>query len=79
MVDYGRYVLNDLDFENTIKEMDDRELQLFTARLAYSNSIRLFNLENVTRKRLGLVGGIGVFVGGIIIGAIDYFSRRGGT
>ena len=79
MVDYGRYVLNDLDFENTIKEMDDRELQLFTARLAYSNSIRLFNLENVTRKRLGLVGGIGVFVGGIIIGAIDYIRTRGGT
>jgi len=75
-MDYGKYVLNDLEFEEKIKGMCDRELQEFTARLSYSNAIRIFALEGQNKRRLGITGGIGVFIGGIIIGVIEYFRTR---
>ena len=75
-MDYGKYVLNDLKLEETIKGMGDRELLEFTVRLSYSNAIRIFNLEGQNKKRLGITGGIGVFIGGIIIGVIEYFRTR---
>jgi len=71
----GKYVLNDLEFEKQIENMDDRKLLEFTAKLSYSNAIRIYKLEGYNKRRLGFTGGLGVFVGGIIIGLIEYFRR----
>ena len=68
----GKYILQDLEFESQIKEMGDRDLMEFTAKLSYSNAIRIFKLEARDKKTLGLTGGIGVFIGGIIIGVMEY-------
>ena len=74
-MDYGKYVLNDLDFNNTIEEMEDRKLLEFTAKLSYSNAIKIFALQAESKKRLGITGGAGVFIGGLIIGLIEYFRK----
>ena len=74
-MDYGKYVLNDLKLEETIKGMGDRELLEFTVRLSYSNAIRISGLEGQNKKRLGMVGTAGVFVGGLIIGLIEFIRR----
>lgn len=75
-MDYRKYVLDDLEFETRIKEMGDRELLEFTAKLSYSNAIKIYSLQGQNKKRLGLTGGIGVFIGGIIIAVIEYFRTR---
>ena len=72
----GKYILNDLEFDKHIKEMDDRELMEFSARLGYSNAVRISSIESQRKKALGLTGGTGVFVGGIIIAAMEYFRSR---
>ncbi len=71
----GKYILNDLEFDKQIKEMDDRELMEFSARLGYSNAIRISSIEGQRRKALGLTGGLGVFVGGVIVGLVEFFRR----
>jgi len=68
----GNYILNDLHFDKEIEGMKDRDLMEFTAKLSYSNAIRIYNLEARDKKTLGLTGGIGVFIGGLIIGVIEY-------
>ena len=72
----GKYILQDLAFDRQIKEMESRELQEFTAKLSYSNAIRIMNLEARDKKTLGITGGVGVFIGGIIIGIIQYFRTQ---
>ncbi len=72
----GKYVLNDLEFENKIEGMDDRKLLEWCARLSYDNAIRLGVIESRHRRNVGIMGGIGTFVGAAIVGAIDYFIRR---
>lgn len=72
----GKYILNDLEFNKQIREMNDRNLMEFTAKLSYSNAIRIISLEGQNKKRLGFTGGVGVFLGGLIIGLIEYFRTR---
>ena len=72
----GRYVINDLDFENKIKEMCDRELQEFTARLSYSNAIRIISLEGKDKKMMGTVGGISAVIGATIVTIANYLLGR---
>lgn len=72
----GKYILNDLEFDKQIKEMDDRELMEFSARLGYSNAIRISSIESQRKRTIGLTGGLGVFIGGIIIGIVEYFRSR---
>jgi len=80
----GNYILNDLEFERTIKQMGDRELMEYTARLSYSTTIRCSNLENringrmLTKKTTGFLAGAGALIGGIGVGIADYFMKRGG-
>lgn len=71
----GKYILNDLEFDKQIKEMNDRELMEFSARLGYSNAIRITSMEAQRRRAIGMTGGLGVFVGGVIVGLIEFFRR----
>lgn len=71
----GKYILNDLEFERQIREMGDRELSEFTAKLAYSSAIRISSLEGKSKKIMAASGGAGAIITGIIIGLIEYFRR----
>jgi len=78
-----REFLNDLEFEEHLSVMGDRELQEFIARqtysvytLARSNERRINILESRGNKFIGLVGAIGAFVGAIIIAVINYLAGR---
>ena len=73
----GSYILNDMKFDEHIKAMGDRELSEFTARLAYSSSIRVSSLESKNKKFMAASGGAGAVITATIIGIIEYF-RRGG-
>jgi hypothetical protein len=80
----GRYFLNDLAFEQQIKDMSDRQLLEFTARqtydvsiLATTNAKKISTLEHRDKKFAGAMGGIGGAIGAGIITAINYFTGRG--
>lgn len=80
----GRYMLNDLEFEEKIQRMNDRELLEFTARqtydvclLAADNKKRINSLEKRDRKTFNLTGGLGAFFGAAIAVVADFFIRRG--
>jgi len=75
--------LNDLELEERLGSMSDRELMEFTARQTYdvcnlagSNERRIVVLEKQSGKFIGIVGAIGTFIGAIIIGIINYFAGR---
>ena len=72
----GQYILNDLKFNQEIRCMDDRALAEYTAKLAYSNAIRITSLENVNKKKMGIAGGIGSIIGAGIACLIDYLVRK---
>ena len=79
----GRYFLNDLELEQAIKQMDDRQLLEFTARQTYdvsnlsaNHEKRIYRLESRTKKEIGASGGIGAVLGIAIASAIDFFLRR---
>ncbi len=71
----GRYILNDLEFDREIEEMSDRKLAEFSAKLGYSNAIRITKLENRGKRSMGAAGGAGVLIGGIIAGVFEFFRR----
>lgn len=80
----GTNMLNELEFEQHIAKLDDRGLIEFVARQQYEMSKvcplhdrRLKKIEGRTKKELGASGGIGAIAGGIIMGLVDYFLRRG--
>jgi len=75
--------MDDLEIERIIQEMDDRELNEFTARqvygiykLAYSNQSRITTLEKRGNKTMGLIGGFGTFVGAVITSIVSFFVNR---
>jgi len=72
----GKYVLNDIQFNKEIEAMSDRELMEFSARLGYSNAIRITSLENRNKRSMGAIGGTSGLLGGAIAFVIDYFIRR---
>ena len=80
--------LNDqLEFEENIRKMDDRELLEFTARQVYSvrelcplHEKRLKVLEDIDKhdkRRLSLSGSVGGLIAGGVVALLDYFSKRG--
>ena len=80
----GHGILNELEFEKHIAELDDRGLIEFVARTQYDmaklcpvQDKRLSKLESRSRKQIGASGGVGAVFGGLVMGAIDYFIRRG--
>lgn len=72
----GKYILNDLEFEDHIKNMSDRELMEFSARLGYSNTIRITSLESRGKRTMGAMGGVGALIGAFVMGALDYILRK---
>ena len=79
----GKEFISDLEFESLIKEMDDRELQEFTARQVYevcstvaSHGKRLFAVERKGNRVIGAAGATGAFIGGGLIAIINYFTGR---
>ena len=79
----NREFINDLQVEQRIKEMNDRELMEFTARQVYdvcsiagNNTKRIVSLERRGNKIMGIIGGVGTFVGAIIVAVINYFAGR---
>jgi len=80
----GKELVNELEFEQHIKNLNDRELIEFVARQQYDTSKlcpvhdrRLRDLEKRGRKETGITGGAGAVFGAFVMGAIDYFLRRG--
>lgn len=76
--------LNELELEEHLREMSDREIIEFTARqtydvcnLASSNERRIVTLENKGNKVTGIVGGAGTFVGAAITTLINFFVNKG--
>ena len=83
----GKQMLNDLEFENMINKMNDRQLLEFTARQVYdvcivasSNEGRITKLENRDKKFVGAVSGISGFIGtclgAAVLFLINHFSRN---
>lgn len=80
----GRYFLNDMEFEQHIKNLSDRELLEFTARQTYdvsivagSNKKRIGKLEGQSNKRSGVIGGGGAMIGAAIVAVINHFTKGG--
>ena len=80
----GRYFLNDIEFEQHIKNLSDRELLEFTSRQTYDMSIlarnnekRVSKLERQSNRRTGIIGGIGALVGATVAAIINYFIVKG--
>ena len=78
----GKEMLGDLEFEQRIGELSDRELQEFTARQVFevrkvsaNHEQRIAGLEGRSRKAFAFSGGAGTFVGGVIVGLINFFYR----
>lgn len=79
----GRYILNDMDFEEKIHQMNDRELLEFTARqmydvclLAADNKKRINSLEKMDRKAFSLTSTIGAFFGAAVAILSEFFLWR---
>ena len=79
----GRFVTNELDFENRITNMADRQLLEFVARQNYETCIRcekhnsrITTLENQSKKISGIAGGITGLIAAIIVGVVNYFIRN---
>jgi len=79
----GRYMLNDLEYEEKIRRMNDRELLEFTARQIYDiytltedNRKRIEALERIDKKAFSIVSGLGAFVGAAIAVIVDFFVGK---
>ncbi len=74
----------ELEFEQHIAGLNDRELIESVARQTYDlkktcpvHSRRIEALESRTKKEMGVSGGIGVGIGAVIAGVIEWFIKRG--
>ncbi len=79
----GDNFLKDMDVEDRIKGMNDRELMEFTARQVYDicgavseQDKKIKKLEVSERKITSLFGGIGTVIGASVIWGIDFFLGR---
>lgn len=75
--------LNDLELEEHLKDMSDREVIEFVARQTYdvcnlagSNERRIILLEKRGNRFIGIVGAFGAFIGAIVIAVVNYFAGR---
>lgn len=79
----GLEFLSDMELENRIKGMNDRELLEFNTRQTYhahvlsaSNERRIVVLEKRDKKFFGFIGSIGTFVGAVIVAFIEFLIHR---
>jgi len=75
-------VLNELEFEQRMKSLKDRELLEFVARQSYETSMtcadfnqRIGDIETGNRKSSSISGGITGTITAVIIGIIGYFTK----
>lgn len=75
-------MLNDLEFEQRIGELNDRDLSEFTARQIFearkdihSNTKRIKSLEGKNKKIFAITGATGTIIGGAIVAIIEHFKR----
>ena len=80
----GKKILNELEFEQHIAKLNNRGLIEFVARQQYDMSLLcpvhsrdIERLKKRSRKEIGASGGIGVVIGGVLLGIVDFFLRRG--
>lgn len=80
----GKNLINEMDYQERIKIMPDRQLSEFTATKVYetlvivqNNVKRISKLESKDRKTFGLTGGIGGVIGAAIAVFVEFFIRRG--
>jgi len=84
MTPNGRYImLNDLEYEEKIRRMNDRELLEFTTRQIYDiytitedNRKRIEALERIDKKAFSIVSGLGAFAGAAIAVIVDFFVGK---
>ncbi len=65
---------HDLEFEQEIKDFSPEGR--FLARQVRDIRSRITILEKRDQKTFGFAGGLGVFFGGLIVGAIEYFRTH---
>jgi nucleoid-associated protein YejK len=77
-------MLNEMEFEQNMAKMKNRELLEFTARNVYElnkrcpiNEERITTLESTVRKRSGITGGITSAVLVVIYAIIDRVTKGG--
>jgi hypothetical protein len=75
---------SELEFENHIQGMPDRQLLEFVARQNYETSLRCTDhscrieaLETSNKKNSSIAGGITGTIAGIVVGLISYFAPKG--
>ncbi len=73
----------ELNFEQNIADMKDRDLLEFVARQNYEtclrcakHDLRISSLENESRKISSISGGISGTITAVIVGVISYFTNR---
>ncbi len=79
----GKEFLNELEFETRMKDMNDRELQEFTARQVYDvcsvvakHEKRITAVERKSNKIIGTAAAIGTGIGAGVIAIISYFTGK---
>ncbi len=79
----GEEFITDLEFESHIKDMNDRQLQEFTARQVYDvcsvvskHAKRIVALEKKSNKIIGAAGAVGTGIGAGVIAIISYFTNK---
>jgi len=79
----GKEMLNEMEFRREIAQLEDRELSEFIALQTWEiagvqsdHGNRIYRLEKKSRRITGWVGTVGVLIGAIVVGIIDFFIRR---
>jgi len=72
MPDQGN-MLTDMEFEEQLKSMGDRQLLEFTARQVYDHGRRIQCIERQNKRMIGIFGAAGTIIGSIIATIIAYF------
>jgi len=80
----GKYILDEYEFEKTIKSLSDRDLLETVARQNYDTAIkcleyerRIGNLESGAKKVSSVFGGIAGVIAAIVASIINYFVTKG--
>ena len=75
--------LNDLEFEEYIKEMTSRKLLEFNSRQIYDvcavvarHEKRITSVEKKSNRIIGTAGMIGTGIGASVVAVINYFSGK---
>lgn len=79
----GREFISDLEFESRIKDMNDRQLQEFTARQVYDittvvakHDKRITAVERKSNKIVGTAAAIGTGIGAAVIALVSYLTGK---